>query len=756
MMIKKSSLRIASHKDPQDRIHCHILSRKYVGQDLDCKTIVRILFYLFGFFLLSLCRYENVRGDTSVQLFSNGCQFTVTGKTLKISKEGRELMNLPLVPYVEDETFQMGPWKSIGTDHYRMKLTGLGSVHLALREGYVCYWIETKRKYFPRLTYFPNSQPTSSRWHTFLSDELDRTWTVDENVDVPLSCSYFGLHVDKADGAGMTDPGDNPPTWIWNIPPRVFAVELANGWMGFSIPGPLSVAVTRLTMQRGQFNLIFEELRPTAKEWGPPRVYLIPGLADPYDALDQHRLISDACGLTNRNKGPHPEWWSYPSYKAWDEVFRLNKGAILHDDEGNFTSYFTTENWLHWIDYVANYSGLKGRMNLQVDQIYVHGYGSKKVISTLGGNEGFRKTIDELRQRGMHTGCYIHLFQLDPAVTDFPKLHPEAICTPKDSSISFQSGVPLGGKSLIYVDWTHPLGRKYMLSMVEWILSDKPGCLNADWLLINNNLCVDPRKYNFYDPDWGTGDLMQMKVTKMVYEYAKKIKPDCLVRRQSPGDPFMQPYCDEANLCEEWNGNTRAWYKRAHIATRILEQCILHTDAWFVTLTKLTEYYFALATICPPEIESVRHAIHPYMYYREMRPKDYRRIRAGVQTYMNAPVLRSDICRVNYHEPDKLEIWRKRTTGPLSGWYAAIALSKRTFVTYSDTEARVASSRERRVAVPLPPKALLSAVIAVPHEGEPFDYPFEHIQLNGQQAIRLWIPDAGEKVMYISIKYSLK
>jgi hypothetical protein len=293
-----------------------------------------------------------------------------------------------------------------------------------------------------------------------------------------------------------------------------------------------------------------------------------------------------------------------------------------------------------------------------------------------------------------------------------------------------------------------------MLSLVEWIISDKPGCLNADWLLINNNMCIDPRKYNFYDPDWGTGDLMQMKATKMIYEHAKKIKPDCYVRRQSPGDPYMQPYCDQANLCEEWNGHTRAWYRRAHIATRVLNQCIFHTDAWFVTLSKLAEYYFALAVFCPPEIESVRHAIHPYMSHRNMRPKDYRRICAGVQAYLNAPVRRSDEVRVNYREPD-LEVWRKHSTGPLVGWYAALALHRRAFVTYSGGEARVTASQERRVTVPLPPKAKVDRIEAIPHVGPPVAYSAEQIQPEGQPALRLWVPDAGEEIRYVRIKYEL-
>ena len=184
--------------------------------------------------------------------------------------------------------------------------------------------------------------------------------------------------------------------------------------------------------------------------------------------------------------------------------------------------------------------------------------------------------------------------------------------------------------------------------------------------------------------------------------------------------------------CEEWNGQTTAWYRRAHIATRVLDSGILHTDAWFVTLTKLTEYYFGLATVHLPEIESVEHAVHPYIYHRKMRTKDYNRIRAGVQTYMNAPCLKSDRCRVNYKTPDKLELWRKRTVGPLAGWYASLALHKRCFVTYSE------------------------AVEAVPHQGDAQAYPYELTMPDGEQVVTLWIPDSGEDIAYIRLCYLLR
>ena len=682
-------------------------------------------------------------------------RFEISGFAVVVSTEGIELARLPLLPACAGEDFVAGEWSEIAGDHFQADVSGLGSIHLAIREGYPCYWVETERKHFERLTYFPQSRPTQSGWHSFLSDELDRYWSLDENADVPLSSAYIAMHVDGQDGDGMTDPGDKPPTWIWNIPPRALAIETPRGWMGISIPGPLSVGVTRLTMQRGVFNIHMEELRPTALEWGAPRFYLVPGLADPYDALDSHREISDACGLTRRTPPHQPAWWSYPIFKCADEVLRVNdRSWTIRDENGNLTTRLTTENWLGWIDHVENYTGRKDRWNLMVDQLFFSGYGSRETFAVLGGNSGFRETIDTLRERDMHVGLYVHLCMLDPTATDFPKLHPEAICRPKEPTTRVVHGVTVGSDDLCYVDWTHPLGREYMLGLIEWLISDKPGCLNADYLLINNNTSVDPRKFEFHDPDWGTGDLMTMKITKLIYEHCKKIKPDCYVRRQSPGDPYMQPYCDQAALCEEWNGQTTAWYRRAHIATRVLDNVIFHTDAWFVTLTKLTEYYFALSVFGQPEIESVRHAIHPYVQWREMREKDYHRIRAGIAVYENAPLRMEDKCRVNYKGLEQPELWRKHGTGPLKGWYAALALHKRCFVTYSESEARVGASQERHVTVPLPPGAHVLAVEAVPHEGQAYAYDYENTCQDGEPALGLWVPDSGESIMYIRLRYN--
>jgi hypothetical protein len=155
-----------------------------------------------------------------MHLECDGHRFELDGGHLVIGRDGVTLLRLPLIPAVEGEKITIGAWKKVGEKHFAAELRGFGAAHLALREGHACHWVETGRPHFPKLRYFPDSHPTETGWHTFLSDELDRHWSLDENADVPLSSSYKDMHVDKEDGAGMTDPGDKPPTWIWNVPAR--------------------------------------------------------------------------------------------------------------------------------------------------------------------------------------------------------------------------------------------------------------------------------------------------------------------------------------------------------------------------------------------------------------------------------------------------------------------------------------------------------------------------------------------------------
>ncbi len=693
---------------------------------------------------------------TQLCLQHQGYDYVINNEQLQIQRAGTILAQFSLAPLIEGKATELGPWREIDGAHLCADLDQGGAVHLAIRDGYVCYWMETDQQRLESLTYFPSSAATGNDWQTYLSDDHDRRWDIALDAEVLISSAYPGMNVDDADGHGMTDPGDMPPTWIWNIPVRALSFLTDDGdWLGLSVPGALPLGVTRLRMEAQQFSMTFQVVQASCEEWQLPQIYFVPGLCGPYDVLDSHRGISQTRGWVIEKDPDHPEWWTYPYFKCVDEMLRVHGAWFKYDDEGNPSTALTTENWLNWIETVAESTGLEGRMNAVIDQFWSYRYGSRVVTDELGGVEGLRKTIDELREKGIRVGLYLHQYTIDKSIP-FYQEHPECFCESLDPDFQLRHGVQVGAdSSLAYIDWTHPGGRQYVLDMIELMLSDAEGCLNADWLLLHNTLAPDPRLYRFHDPSWGIGDLMQYKALRECYQHAKRIKPDVLVRRQSPAEPCFQPYYDQINLCEHWKPQMTDCYKRGRIATRLLQDVFFTTDAWFVTRTKGYEYYMNMPVWNAPEIESVSHAIHPYMHHVPLTEKDYRRRYAGLQVYMNAPVNISDRCQVEW-ECGELQASRRYTRGPLAGFYAAMALSPRCLVTYSSNQALIAATEVRRTQVPLPPNAQVTSVQQVLHSGEERPHDYELVSADCGKQICTQIPDSASEIAYLRVRYELK
>ena len=682
-----------------------------------------------------------------------GRHFAIVGDELRISCAGARQATFPLAPLIDGATTTLGPWRQIAGDHFEAKLDRAGSVHLDILHGHVCYWMETDIVQFERLTFFPRATTSGKCWHTFTCDDTDRPWEVDRQTEIPVSSAYADLmSVDGADGRGMTDPGDSPQSWIWNVPVRACALGTSDGWLGLSIPGPVPVGVTRFTMDRRCFSVTFQVLRSTCGDWGMPVVYFVPGLPDAYDVLDEHRAISDRLGLMVDKSPDHPAWWANPAYEYWDEYLCFRRNVT---EEADPTKKLTTEMCLSWLAEVKE-SVRTNNINVTFEQGCYRMYGDYHPLPELGGIEGLRKTIDALRQEGTRSAHYIHPYLVNTKLPIYRE-HPEIFCTPKDSDFRMSYGLEMSdleNPEFAPVDWTHPQGRAFILKWVEFIMSDAPGCLNCDILRSNHWRSPDPRLYDFHDPDWGIGDLMTMKVQKALHDRAKEIKPDCMVSKVAFADCYMQPCADMNLLCEEWNGHTTNWYRRGRIATRLLRDVIFCTDPYFVTMTKSYEYHMGMGAWNYPATSTVRHSVHPYTYYREFQEKAYRRRRAGFQAYLNAPFNATDRCHVSW-DGDFATQWRKRTRGVLAGWFAAKAISQRCLVTYSETQAVVVASESRTARVPVPPGARVTGVEMVPHDGEP--RPWDHRLAESAEGaeVEMFVEDCGKEAMCYRIRYEL-
>lgn len=700
---------------------------------------------------------------TGLGLRHGGLVFAVSGDFLSIRSGEATVVEMCVAPVIEGAATTLTGWSAAAPDHLMAEVSGADAiVHLRVDQNHVCFYVETSKGRFSRLHYFTKGRAEGDGWQTYLSDVNDCFRSYDLDAEIAISSCFDGLSPDDTDGEGMTDPGDVPPTWIWNVPAQVLSLHTRAGWIGLSMPDPLPVGVVRAGVRDGRFAMLFEELRPRCEEGRMPRVYFLTGLAGPYDALEAHRTLSAALGWMIRRGPGQPAWWARPTFKPSVDLFSGEQGtrALCREKDGSWTSHLTTGNLSGWVDAFLSREGLADGAKVILDQVFMYGYGSRRIIRELGGAEGFRALIDRFRERGVYVGLYFHPFFVG-VNEPFYRERPECFCRPQDPSVRIQ-WCDMDTLTPAYIDWTHPDGRRRQLDYLEFLLSDKPGCLNADWLAVNNALGPDPRRYLFHDPDWAIGDLLQFKVHRMLYERAKRIKPDCLVRRIAAAACYLQPYVDQIELMEHWMSQTTEWYRRGQIVTRLAQDALLGTDPYFLTQTKGHEYWTAMMVWNMPEYGGLDKVIHPYTHWRDLPEKDRRRRTAGIQVYLNAPMDRTDICRVTWATGEIKEVWRRRTAGPLQGFYAALAISPRCFVTYSERCARIGSSEDRYACIPIPPGARVTEVVRVLHGGG--ELPLDVEKTTSEQetpasihapSVCLKVADCGGETLYTEIRYRL-
>ena len=154
-----------------------------------------------------------------------------------------------------------------------------------------------------------------------------------------------------------------------------------------------------------------------------------------------------------------------------------------------------------------------------------------------------------------------------------------------------------------------------------------------------------------------------------------------------------------------------------------------------------------------PECQAATHTTHPYYpSWRKLDEKHFHRRKTGYQLYLNARQKPSDQMRLDWSY-GKMSAWRRRTDGPLAGWYATLALGAKCLISYDEDQALVGASENRTEWIPLPPKAKLERVTRLLHDGTEKEY--EYILDKDRNRIRLYIEDCGKDVLYYRIRYAL-
>ena len=131
------------------------------------------------------------RSTTDFRVELSGWTFLLEGRNLRMFFRDEEQVLLPLAPRIGNKRPRLGPWHRVGSDdHFEAAADGIGTAHIAVREGHLCFWLETTEQQFDTVTYFPGTTFSGSHWQSYMSDGWDRLWDKDIDQQVGVSSAY--------------------------------------------------------------------------------------------------------------------------------------------------------------------------------------------------------------------------------------------------------------------------------------------------------------------------------------------------------------------------------------------------------------------------------------------------------------------------------------------------------------------------------------------------------------------------------------
>lgn len=277
----------------------------------------------------------------------------------------------------------------------------------------------------------------------------------------------------------------------------------------------------------------------------------------------------------------------------------------------------------------------------------------------------FRQYIDDLREKGIHSILWYTPYntQFNGKCEYIYEKHPEWILKNKS------------GQCKELLDYTRKDVRDFVASRLEYLLSDKDGCLNADGLKVDFYYHLyDEEGLQFFDPSYGTGEKLQYKVLKHIYDTAKEIKPNCYIEGSS-ANPMFNDTQDACRLNDDVTANPKIYEKRGWITTKT--QCNLpDTDDWWSYKDYFVDLTIKKCVFGIPAIYAIKYRAeqgHMLLGYKFVAPggnpvnieqEEYNALDAIFKVYSNSPVniknkVEIDLIKrnfVRYSNNDKKEI----------------------------------------------------------------------------------------------------
>jgi len=309
--------------------------------------------------------------------------------------------------------------------------------------------------------------------------------------------------------SGQTGPFPCPPEdnnhWIFTPPPLALAWARDEGpWLGVGLaPEPGQYNFTRFQHwpvgNCFKLRLTYDGMTSVSGRWESPRLILLPA-RDEYDAVRRCCNWLYDRGFAERPARLQPGWWSLPIFCGWGQQ---NMTAAAKGGPGS--SYARQESYDSFMAMLEERGINPG--TIVIDDKWQSHYATLDVDTAKWPD--LRGWIDAQHDMGRHVllwmGCWSN-----------EGLAPEECIT------NVQAGNPH------CADPTSPAYEERLRSAIRRLLSDEPGCCNADGFKVDwTNGVPMGEGFRLHGNIWGL-ELLK-RLAWIIYDESKKVKPDSLI-----------------------------------------------------------------------------------------------------------------------------------------------------------------------------------------------------------------------------------
>ena len=240
--------------------------------------------------------------------------------------------------------------------------------------------------------------------------------------------------------------------------------------------------------------------------WESP--HLILGASDdPYQAIEAHTVVLEKeYGLKLPRKRKNPDWWSSPIFCGWGEQMSLGFRDYGNVEGVDVAKYCTQAMHDEWLEILRRHRIRPGQIIIDAGWQKPGTGGDMQVDESRWPD--LRGWIEARRGEGIRTLLWM-MDWLREGVPD-----EECITDAQGKAIA--------------VDPTNPAYEKRLRAMVRRLVSDEPGCFNADGVKIDGEMgCPTGPGLTNHENLWGME--LQRRWMKIVHDEAKRWKPDALI-----------------------------------------------------------------------------------------------------------------------------------------------------------------------------------------------------------------------------------